>query len=126
MISVELGKRRGLERLPEVTGALPSLYLLGAARQHLVAMRGKPSGIAGTARRARFEELIGVHRPTLEAVARKLRRRRTEVPIAGLELTRSPLVILAGADPAVALRDERTRWLAADPRSWTRAVLPFD
>jgi CHAT domain-containing protein len=34
--------------------------------------------------------------------------------------------ILAGADPAVALRDERARRLAADPRSWARSVLLFD
>jgi hypothetical protein len=34
--------------------------------------------------------------------------------------------ILAGTDPAIALRDERARQLARDPSSWTRAVLLFD
>lgn len=34
--------------------------------------------------------------------------------------------ILAGTDPAIALRDERARRLARDPSSWTHAVLLFD
>lgn len=34
--------------------------------------------------------------------------------------------ILAGVDPAIALRDERARQLARDPSSWTRTVLLFD
>jgi len=34
--------------------------------------------------------------------------------------------ILAGTDPAIALRDERVRQLARDPKSWTGAVLLFD
>jgi hypothetical protein len=34
--------------------------------------------------------------------------------------------ILAGTDPAAALRDERVRRLAADPKSWISAVLLFD
>lgn len=34
--------------------------------------------------------------------------------------------ILAGTDPAIALRDERNRRLVRDPSSWTRNVLLFD
>jgi hypothetical protein len=34
--------------------------------------------------------------------------------------------ILAGTDPAIALRDERVRQLARAPASWTRTVLLFD
>ncbi|HWO24090.1 MAG TPA: CHAT domain-containing protein [Kofleriaceae bacterium] len=34
--------------------------------------------------------------------------------------------ILSGTDPAIALRDERARRLAAAPSSWVRAVLLFD
>jgi CHAT domain-containing protein len=75
-----------------------------------------------------LHEPWGLPRAFLLAGARAVLASPDEIPDteAGAFFRAVEQRILAGVDPAVALRDERVRRLARDPKSWARNVLLFD